>query len=162
MSDTDTANISRLKELALRGKEYREENEYEYFGGSMTLVVGPLEDEKLIPITGTLQAKFGMDIEDASEEIEESREEGDIDPAKLDTEFVQIMARAAVEGVDRTRGAAENLSEQEVEAVFGIANEEELAEDEENIGLRGGLTLEIAQDVLDISDDEEAAEKFRR
>jgi len=159
---SDTENIARLKELAIRGKEYREENEYDYFGGSMTLVVSPLADEKLIPITGALQSKFGMDIEDASEEIDESREDGDIDPAKLDQEFVALMARAAVEGIDRNKGDAEGMSEREVEAVFGIANEEELEDDEENIGLRGGLTLEISQDVLDISDDEEAAEKFRR
>lgn len=151
-------SVSRMKELALRGKEYREENEYDYFGESMTVCIGPLEDKILIPITGTLQSKFGMDIEEASEEIEESRDEGgDIDPGKLDEEFVIIMARAAIAGIDRTMGDAAGADKEELEQIFGISDNEE-----ENIGLRGGLTLEIAQDVLDISDDEESAEKFRR
>lgn len=155
MSDT---NVSRLKEMAIRGKEYREEKEYDYFGETMDLVLGPLADEKLIPITGALQSKFGMDIEEASEEIEESRnEEGDIDPGKLDKEFVHLMARAAIEGIDQGEGAAEGADEEELEQIFGISDD-----DAENIGLRGGLTLEIAQDVLDLSDDEDSAEKFRR
>lgn len=155
MSDT---NVSRLKEMAIRGKEYREEKEYDYFGETMDLVLGPLADERLIPITGALQSKFGMDIEEASEEIEESRnEEGDIDPGKLDKEFVHLMARAAIEGIDQDEGAAEGADEEELEQIFGISDD-----DAENIGLRGGLTLEIAQDVLDLSDDEDSAEKFRR
>lgn len=156
--ESNTINVSRMKELALRGKEYREEKTYEYFGESMTLVIGPLEDEVLIPITGALQSKFGLDIEEASEEIDESRgEEGDIDPGKLDADFVRLMARAAIEGIDRTQGDAEGADEEELRQIFGISDD-----DEENIGLRGGLTLEIAQDVMDMSDDEEAAEKFRR
>jgi len=154
---SDKANIPRLKELAIRGKEYREENEYEYFGETMRLGIGPLEDQRLIPITGTLQSKFGMDIEDATEEIEESREGGDIDPAKLDQEFVVLMARAAIEGIDQSMCDADGMSDEEMEQVFGIFDDEE-----ENIGLRDGLTLEIAQDVLDISDDDEKAENFRR
>ena len=156
---SEEVNMPRLKELAIRGKEYREEQEYEYFGESMTLEIGPLEDQRLIPITGTLQSKFGMDIEDASEEIEESREEGDIDPGKLDAEFVSLMARAAIEGIDQEKADAAGMSDEEMNAVFGLAEDEA---DEDNIGLRGGLTLEIAQDVLDISDDEESAEAFRR
>jgi hypothetical protein len=144
--------------MALRGKEYREEHEYDYFGESMTLHLQPLPDKKVIPITGALQAKFGMDIEEASEEIEESREEGgDIDPAKLDQEFVELMGRAAVEGIDRTEGDADGADKAELEEVFGLRDDES-----ENIGLRNGMTLEISQDVLDISDDEEDADKFRR
>jgi len=98
----DEPNISRLKEMAIRGKEYREQNEYDYFGETLTLELGAISDQKLIPITGKLQAKFGMDLEDASEEIEESRDDaGDIDPAKLDEDFVQLMALAAYEGIDQ-------------------------------------------------------------
>jgi hypothetical protein len=155
---SDEANLGRLKEMAIRGKEYREENEYDYFGETMTLFLKALTDQKLIPLTGALQSKFGMDIEDASEEIEESRDdEGDIDPGKLDEEFVNLMARVAVEGIDKEQGDAEGHSQADLEAVFGIAEE-----DDDNIGLRGGLTLEVAQDVLDIADDEDNAEKFRR
>jgi len=157
---SDDTNISRLKELALRGKEYREVNEYDYAGETMKLGIGPLVDKKLIPITGALQAKFGMDIEEASEEIEESRdEEGDIDPAKLDEDFVMLMGRAAIEGIDTSMEDAQNADEKELRQVFGLLDEDD---EKENIGLVGGMTLEIAQDVMDISDDEDDAEKFRR
>lgn len=156
MSD---ANLSRLTEMAVRGKEYRETNTYEYFGEEMELAIGPLEDKVLIPVMGTLQANFGIeDIEEAQEEIEESRsEDGDIDPSKLDAEFVALMGRVGVEGVDTEEGDAEGADEAELERVFGIH-----ADEEENIGLRGGMTVEIAQDVLGLSSDEEDAEKFRR
>jgi len=157
-NETESTDISRLKEMAIRGKEYREENEYDYFGESMTLVLQSLPDKKLIPITGKLQSKFGMDIEEASEEIEESRDDtGDIDPAKLDAEFVELMAAAAFEGIDEEEGDAAGINDADLRAVLGIAEDEG-----DNIGLRGGLTLEIAQDVLDITDDAEDAEKFRR
>lgn len=155
----ETPDIGRLKEMAIRGKDYRETNEYEYFGETLTLCLQALADGKLIPITGALQSKFGMDLEEASEEIEESREDegGDIDPAKLDEDFVKLMAKAALEGIDRTEADAKGLSEEDVREVLGIAEN-----DEDNIGLRNGLTLEISQDVLDIADDDENAEKFRR
>ena len=155
---SDETNISRLREMAVYGKEYRDTNTYDYFGGVLELVLGPLEDKHLIPIAGTLQAEFGMEVDEASEEIEESRDEaGDIDPSKLDRNFVRLMAEAALHGIDTDEGDAEGETKDGLREILGIADEEG-----DNIGLRGGLTLEISQDVLDLSDDEESAEKFRR
>jgi hypothetical protein len=159
MTESDTANLSRLREMAVRGRDYRTTNEYDYFGESMELAIGPLEDDILLPIAGMLEDRFGYDeIDEAAEEIEESRDEqGDIDPASLDEEFVHLMAQVCVHGIDTTQAAAEGETEAGLREILGIADNEE-----ENIGFRRGLTLEISQDVLNISSDAEDAEKFRR
>lgn len=149
-------NIPRLKELAIRGKKYREVEEYDYLGESLELSIGPLEDETLLPILALLEEKFGVeDIEEAEEEIEKAQE--GVDGSKVDAEFVAIMAEAAFNGIDTSENDAEGLSDEELRQVLGIGDE-----DEENIGLVGGLTLDIAQDILSISSDDEMAENFRR
>ena len=155
---TDETNLSRLREMAVYGKEYSETNEYDYFGGTLELAANPLEDEFLIPFTAILEERFEIeDVDEASEEIENAREEGDIDPSKVDVEFVHLMAEVCVEGVDTSEGDAEGEDEEGLEEIFGISENEE-----ENIGLVGGLTLEVSQDILDISSDAESAESFRR
>lgn len=156
---SDENNFSRLRELALRGKEYRNVHEYEYLGEDIELSLGPLEDKVLIPVAGVLEAEFGMeDVDEASEEIDESRsEEGDIDPSSLDEEFVLLMARVGFHGIDTEEKDAAGMTDESLRQVLGIADDED-----ENIGLVNGFTLEIAQDVLDISSDSESAEKFRR
>ena len=154
----DSENVSRLRELAVYGKEYRETNEYEYLGAPLELCIGPLDDQYLIPFLAVLEERFGMDIEDAEEEIEEARDEdGDIDASEVDAEFVRLMADAAIEGIDTSEADAEGEDEEGLREIFGISDD-----DEANIGLVGGMTLEIAQDVLSISEDADAAEKFRR
>lgn len=158
-SESDV-NVPRLKEMAIRGEEYREEFEIEYFGESGTLHLGSLADEYYIPMVGTLQDKFDLDIDEAQEQIEEAKEEGDddnIDPAGFDEEFVDLMKRAAYYGIDRTEGIATGMTKEDLKAVLGMYEEEE-----KNIGLRGGKTLEIAYKVLNITSDAESAEKFRR
>lgn len=156
---SDESDISRLRELALRGKEYREVNDYEYFGEEITLSIAPLEDKVLIPVAGILESEFGMeDVDEASEEIDESRaEDGSVDPSKLDEEFVLLMARVAFHGIDTEEHGAEGMSDESLKQVLGMADDES-----ENIGLREGFTLELSQDVLDISSDSESAESFRR
>lgn len=150
---------SRLKEMALRGKEYSEIKEYDYFGGVMEVSMSPLEDTVLIPYAAVLEEKFGYeDLEEAAEEIEETRDDrGDVDPSKVDEDFVELMGEVCVDGVNTDEGHAEGADEEELREIFGVHDDEE-----ENIGLTGGLTLEIAQDVINLSSDEEAAQKFRR
>jgi hypothetical protein len=151
-------NFSRLKEMAIRGAEYAEVYVYEYFGEEIELSLSPLEDQTLIPVAGVLESKFSMDVDEASEEIEESREDdGDVDPSKLDEDFVVLMGEVAVEGINTDEGDAEGATEDDLCQVFGIAEE-----DEDNIGMRGGTTLEVAQDILDLSSDNDSAESFRR
>lgn len=154
---SDDANLSRLRELALRGKNYSETNEYDYVGQTVELSISPLVDDQLIPFAAALEAKFGMEVEDASERIDESRDEdGDIDPAKMDEDFVRLMADAAVKGINEDEADVTGESEEDLREIFGISDTEE------DIGLIGGKTLEIAQDVIDLSSDDEAAESFRR
>lgn len=157
-TDESDENISRLREMATYGREYSEINEYEYFGGELALSVSPLDDEILIPFSAVLEEKFEIDdIEEASDEIDDAREEGDIDPSKVDASFVNLMADVCVHGVNTDEGDAEGETEQGLKEIFGVADNEE-----DNIGLVGGMTLEVSQDILDISSDAESAESFRR
>jgi hypothetical protein len=144
--------------MAVKGKNYREEYELEYFGETGTLVLKPLVDEVLIPLAAILEDKFEMDVDDAREELDEAKDEsGNIDPSRLDKEFVRLMADAAVNGISTEEGAAAGESKEGLREIFGIADDED-----ENIGFGGGKTLEIAEAVLDISSDADSAEKFRR
>lgn len=151
-------NMSRLREMATYGREYSETNSYEYFGGELSLSVSPLNDETLIPFSAILEEKFEIDdIDEASEEIDDARSEGDIDPSKVDSSFVKLMADVCVEGVNTDEADAEGEDEAGLEEIFGVSNDEDA-----NIGLVGGMTMEVAQDILDISSDAESAESFRR
>ncbi|QIR31063.1 putative tail assembly chaperone protein [Halorubrum virus Hardycor2] len=150
-NDSNDVNISKLRELALRGKNYREKFETSYLGESLTLYLKPLTDLEFLPIAAFLEDKLEMDTEEAKERIEEEREAGDddsIDIANFDKEFVGIMQEAAAKGVDTTQGDAEGLED---EMVLETIRD-----------LIGGKSIEIAERVLDISSNAEDAEKFRR
>ncbi|UBF19977.1 tail assembly chaperone [Halorubrum virus HRTV-22] len=150
-NDSNDVNISKLRELALRGKNYREEFETNYLGETLTLYLKPLTDLEFLPIAAFLEEKLDMDTEEAKERIEEEREAGDddsIDIANFDKEFVGIMQEAAAKGVDTTQGDAEGLDD---ELVLETIRD-----------LIGGKSIEIAERVLDISSNAEDAEKFRR
>ncbi|AGM10998.1 tail assembly chaperone [Haloarcula virus HJTV-1] len=150
-NDSNDVNISKLRELALRGKNYREEFETNYLGETLTLYLKPLTDLEFLPIAAFLEEKLDMDTEEAKERIEEEREAGDddsIDITNFDKEFVGIMQEAAAKGVDNTQGDAEGLDD---ELVLETIRD-----------LIGGKSIEIAERVLDISSNAEDAEKFRR
>ncbi|UBF22041.1 tail assembly chaperone [Halorubrum virus HRTV-15] len=138
-NDSNDVNISKLRELALRGKNYREEFETEYLGESLTLYLKPLTDLEFLPIAAFLEDKLDMDAEEAKERIEEEREAGEdnsIDVSNFDKEFVGIMQEAAAKGVDTTQGDAEGLDEDMVLDTIR--------------SLIGGKSIEIAEKVLDI------------
>jgi hypothetical protein len=150
-SESNDVNISKLKELALRGKNYREEIEIKYLGETLSLFVKPLTDLEFLPIAAFLEEKLDMDAEEAKEKIEEERESGEdesIDASNFDREFVAIMQEAAAKGVDNTQGDAEGLDEDEVLETIQM--------------LMGGKSIELAERVLDISSNAEDAKKFRR
>lgn len=141
-------NLSKLRELAIRGKDYREDLEVEYYGESATFAVRPLVDIEFLPIAAFLEDKLGLDAEEAQELVEEEREEneGNIDPSNFDREFVEIMQKAAIQGMTSGPEASDEEREQvraEIET------------------LQGGKSLEIAERVLDISSDAESAKSFR-
>lgn len=150
MSDnSENINIAKLRELAVRGKDYREDYEVEYYGESATFALRPLVDIEFLPIAAFLEDKLGLDAEEAQEMVEEEREdnEGNVDPSNFDREFVEIMQKAAIQGLtsgpDCDEGERKEVRTQ-VES------------------LQGGKSLEIAERVLDVSSDAESAKSFRR
>ena len=150
-TDSTDTNISRLREMAVRGKNYREAMEFEYYDETLELVVRPLTDAEFLPIAAFLEDRLDLDPEEAREQIEDEREDNDdsgIDPSNFDKEFVEIMQEAAVMGIDATEGAAEGEDEDGLREIVKM--------------LQGGATLIIAEKVLEISSDAEAAESFRR
>jgi hypothetical protein len=156
----DNVNISRLRNLATRGKEYREDFETEYVGETMNLQLQPVISKRFLPIAAMLEDKMDMDAEEAQERLEEEKEDGDdpdIDPANFDEEFVMIMSELAVRGIDPEAGDAEGEDEDGLREIFAISDSED-----ENIGLIGGVVLQIAERVLSISSDADKAESFRR
>lgn len=150
-STDNDQNVSRLREMAVRGKNYREPLEFDYYGETIELYVRPLADKEFLPIAAFLEDKLDIDPEEAREAIEEEREESDddgIDPSAFDAEFVEIMHEAAVMGIDTEQGDAEGEDEAGVREIIEM--------------LQGGVTLIIAEKVLELSSDAEAAESFRR
>jgi hypothetical protein len=164
MSETEDTNesdvnISKLRELAVRGKEYREEQTFPYLGEELTIFVKPIVGIKFLPIAAVLEEKLDMDAEEAQEKIEEEADldNNEVDTSQFDQEFVEVMADIAVRGIDTTQGDVAGETVEGLEEIFGISDNEE-----NNIGLIGGTTLLIAEAVLDISSNAEKAEKFRR
>ena len=156
-----SVNISKLREMALRGDQYREVLEdFTYYGLTGDLYVRPLTDPEFLPIAAFLEDRLDIDSDEAQEMLEEEKDEevGSIDPSQFDEKFVYIMAEAAVKGIDRTQGIAAGETEEGIREIFGVAGENQ----DEGMGLQGGKTLFIAERVLSISSDAESAKSFRR
>lgn len=150
-SESTDVNLSRLREMAVKGRDYRENFEFEYYDETATIVLQPLVDDEFLPIAAILEDKLDMDVEEAQEAIEDEREAGEddsIDPSNFDEEFVHTMQDAAVLGICTDEGAAEGEDEEGVREIVSM--------------LQGGKSLLIAERVLEISQDAESAEKFRR
>ena len=79
-------NISKLREMALRGDDFRDVIEFEYYGLEGDLYVRPLTDLEFVPIAGFLEDRLGLDPEEAQEALEEGRDEetDTIDPSQFD------------------------------------------------------------------------------
>lgn len=155
---------SKLHDMIARGTAYREEYEFEFYGGEeVTAVLKPLADKKFLPIAAFLAEHFDMEddvdeeeaVSEAIDEVEEAREDGDedapIDVTKLDEDFVAIMQEAAAKGLV---GALTEDGDQ-----YDIDDEDEARELVE--AMMGGYSVEIGGRVLEISGDVRDAEKFR-
>lgn len=149
-AESTDANISRLREMALRGDQYRSTIEFTYYDMEGELYVRPLTDEEFLPIAAFLEDRLDLDPEEAQEALEEGKDEdaGTIDPSQFDQEFVEIMHQAAVMGIDNSKGIAEGEDDEGVKEIVKM--------------LQGGKSLVIAERVLEISSDAEKAETFRR
>jgi len=155
--ESNDVNISTLREMATRGKNYRKDFEGDYLGDTIHLKLKPVISNRFLPIAALLEEKMDMDAEDAQENLEDAKQDGSIDPSNFDEEFIAIMSELAVRGIDRTAGFAKDGTEEDLREIFAISDNED-----ENIGLIGGIVLEIAEAVLSISSDAEKAESFRR
>ena len=157
--ESDRTNISRLRQMAVRGDDYRDTMDFNYYGEEGELWVRPLTDDEFLPIATFLESRLDIDPEEAQKAIEEEREAsgGEINPEDFDREFVDIMKEAAVFGIATDGGIAEGETEQGIREIVGATDNEE-----DNIGLQGGKTLLIAERVLEISSDAESAKSFRR
>lgn len=150
MTDTtDKKDLSLLSELMLRGKNFRQEHDAEVFGGEVTLVFKPVEDEEYIPFLGVLQDKLGLSEDDAKEQIEEALEDADgeaaeVDLSSFDKEFVVMMKTLCRLGID-------------AEAMGG--DDELLASIID--GAVGGYTLEWGFEIMDLTGNLRDAKRFR-
>jgi hypothetical protein len=144
------ANISRLREMALRGDQFRDAIDFTYYDMEGELYVRPLTDEEFLPIAAFLENRLDLDPEEAQEALEDGKDEeaGTIDPGQFDEAFVEIMHEAAVMGIDTSQGIAEGEDEEGVQEIVKM--------------LQGGKSLIIAERVLEISSDADKAEAFRR
>ena len=138
---------SKLYEMVVRGKNYRETFSLEMFGEEVEVIIRPLMDKEFLPITAKLQEKFDLDEEEAIKEIEDAKEEGEddfVDASAFDDEFVELMGRAASLGI-----CAEDMGHTDEEVEWMIEN------------MVGGYSLEIGGAVLELSGNIIEAEKFR-
>jgi hypothetical protein len=149
-NESNDSNISRLREMAIRGDEFRSTIEFTYYDMEGELSVRPLTDEEFLPIAAFLEDRLDLDPEEAQEALEDGKDEaGDsIDPAQFDEDFVEIMHEAAIMGIDTAQGIAEGEDGEGVREIVEM--------------LQGGKSLLIAERVLEISSDADKAEFFRR
>jgi hypothetical protein len=141
-------NISRLREMAIKGEQFRSSIDFTYYDMEGELYVKPLTDEQFLPIAAFLENRLDLDPEEAQEALDEGRDEEGIDPGQFDKAFVEIMHEAAAMGIDTTQGIAEGEDKEGVEEIIAM--------------LQGGKSLIIAERVLEISSDADKAEQFRR
>ncbi|QSG06405.1 hypothetical protein HSR121_2073 [Halapricum desulfuricans] len=143
-------------DMCIRGRDYREDYDFEMMGEDVTASLAPLADEHFLPIAAFLREHLGMDEEEAVEAVEEAKEEAEeegeesIDITKMDTEFVFTMQRAAIKGL---KGSYDGEGEY-------VEHTEEEAETMVKM-MVGGYSVEIGGKVLEISGDVRDATKFR-
>lgn len=155
-SDDSEKSTSTLMDMCIRGRDYREDYDFEMMGEDVTASLAPLADEKFLPIAAFLKEHLGMDEEEAVETIEEAKEEADeqgndsIDISKMDTEFVVTMQRAAIHGLKGSYDSSGSL----------VRHDEDEARKMVKM-MVGGYSVEIGGKVLEISGDVRDATKFR-
>lgn len=158
MTESINREKSKLHEMIVRGKHYREDFEFELYGEEVVAIIRPLVDKEFLPVAGMLAEKFDLDekeeaVDEAIEKVEEAKEEGEtdtVDVSEMDEEFVDIMHGVAVLGLEGTYD--EEGNEVEIDKEEG----REMVE-----SLMGGYSVELASEILDVSGSVRDAEKFR-
>lgn len=141
----DLRDDADLCEVIMAGADYRETREYDYLGRTIPATLRPVLDPVGIPLTARLHDKLDMDLDDAREEVEESREgDGGLDVSKMDDEFISIMQRAARFTLDNEQNGWDS---KELDAMVHST--------------MNGLIVEIGLEGLEVSGTMEEAEAFR-
>jgi len=144
---------SNLMEMCIRGRDYREDYDFEMFGEEIAVQLGALPDENFLPVAGFLKQHLGMDEEEAIEQVEDAKEEvsdGSIDITKMDAEFVVAMQKAAIHGIRGSYDDEGNVIEHDEEEARQMVEM-----------MVGGYSVEIGGKVLEISGDVRDATSFR-
>lgn len=160
-------SIGKLREMAKRGRNYREDFESEMFGESVTYELRPLVDEEFLPLSAQMADILGIDeeeikggdtVDEALDEIDSARtdEEGNelpaesVDVSKLDEEFVGIVQeagwRALTAEYDDEGNRIELTDEEAQEAIEDFV---------------GGYSLLVGYNALDLAGNIQDATKFR-
>lgn len=156
-------SVPRLKEMAIRGSDFRDTYEFELYGEPVIAVLQPLVDDEFLPIAAALADHFDVEDEDidaeeavgeAVDRVDEAEgadeDEDSVDISKMDERFVDIMQGAAILGLVGDEGPDGEVDEY---------TEEEKKEIIES--MMGGYSVELGSQVLEISGDVRDAEKFR-
>ncbi|QCC48084.1 hypothetical protein [Halobellus limi] len=152
-------DLATLKEMMLRGGDFRSEHETEVFGTEMTLVFKPVPDENYFPVLGVLDAKLGLSEDEAMEEIETALDEVDGDAAKVDLsqfdgEFIGLLKRLCRLGIDPE---GMDGDEEMLDEMFGAP----ACLDEERPPTFGGYVLEWGFEIMDVTGNLRDAKQFR-
>lgn len=145
MTESDR-NLSTLRRMALKGAEYREEYELDYFDETTTLFLKPLKDEVFLELLEDLDDV--IDEEEMEEMMDEELEDGDDDipdEGEFDPVFVEIMRDAALLGIDHEEAGETKEGMKEILDM-----------------MVGGVSIEIGAEVMEITSNLQDAERFRR
>lgn len=148
-----SAPKGKLYDMAVRGRDYREDYDLEMMGEEVTAVLSPLADEHFLPISAFLKSHLDMDEEEAVEAVEEAKEESEgdgIDISKMDTEFVVTLQKAAIHGIKGSYDEDGDLVEYDEEDARSMVKM-----------LVGGYSVELGGKVLELSGDVRDATEFR-
>jgi hypothetical protein len=153
-------SLTELKEMAIRGSDYRDEYEFEMHGEPVKVVIRPLVDNEFLPILGSIAEKLDIDeekvknaeaVDEVVEEVEDAEGEDGIEMEEFDAEIVDMLQKAAVLGVvgsyDGDGDVVEYDREEKEEIIYDM--------------MIGGYSVELGSRILELSGDVRDAEKFR-
>jgi hypothetical protein len=146
---------SKLLEMCIRGRDYREDHDVEMFGETTTIRFRPLLDPDFLAISTFMKEHLDLDVDEdaveaAEERIDEARTKaGEIDLNRLDREFVLKLQEAMVLGVTGS------LSDD------GEFVEHSEADNQTLLQMVGGYSVELGMIALDVSGNVRDATNFR-
>ena len=148
-NDGEQTEFSKLRQMALKGANFRETYELEYFDDTVEMPLMPLSDEVYVELIEDLDDVF--DDEETAELREKAENGEEIDPDDFDhdddfdPEYVRIMRKAAVLGIDHE---AMGETREGIREILDM--------------MVGGVSIEIGGAVMEITSNIQDAQRFRR